>query len=219
MLLSLSIIDSTDNPPIIDPSEKFCKIGAGESCATYNEVVAKITMQLLSVQKRTDSTCGEADSPGKQPYAKVHFYIKEQGSSTWDLKQSLSLIVSCKTFSHGFSYHCICYGGEKSGIWYYHLKQGDEIKITAQVYEARTFWGPLANLRSRVSIASLSDIRVGPPKQFVCSDAKILYYYNPNTTGLMSVYDTFSPTLGKYLFPIEQSTVFAVDGFPMSIID
>ena len=213
IILSINKIDNTDNPPDEYPVEDFCKIGSAESCGTDNEVVAKITMDLLSVERITDGSCSITVSP----YLKSHFYIKESGSSAWDLKESLDLTIGCWTI-HQFSPFgpdCKCAAGSKSGEWYYHLKQGDEIKITAQVWEP-AFFGPLANLRAKVSVGALGDIRPNPAQGFAYSDAEILYYYDPNTTGLMNIYNTPEES-GQYLFPIEQSTVFSVDGFPIFI--
>ena len=202
-IMRLYVANSTDDPPAENPVEDFRVV-------INEEAVVKIASSLLSVERITDGSCSIAVSP----YLKSHFYIKESGSSAWDLKESLDLTIGCWTI-HQFSPFgpdCKCGASSKLAIWYYHLKQGDEIKITTQVWENNNREGNYANLISEVSGYNLTFKRQIANYVFTDSGHNVLHYFDKNTTEKMN------SSVEAYWIPTPASIAVTADDAPITII-
>ena len=174
-----------------------------------DEAVTKITMNAVSVYKsRESSSCGFP-----APYIKSYFYIKEAGGTEWGVaRESLEFTPYCYVYYGFFDNYCRCVAGSKSGEWYYHLKQGDEIKITTQVFEGSVFGDIISNLNSSVLAENLTFNR--EITEYVsCEEGKdILYYLDANATGEMwKVRERYSPEN-----PLLMTTT--ADGIPIGLI-
>jgi hypothetical protein len=92
----------------------------------------------------------------------------------------------------------------KSGTWYYHVKQGDVVKITT----SRSNYSGYC--RGSASVYNLTFRR--EIVDYVSSDGIILYYYDVNSTGKMGkVFQRFEPTV-----PV--SMAVTADGIPIKIV-
>ena len=177
------------------------------------EAVVKIAVNATSVQKYTNSPFCDSVAP----YIKSHFYIKRLGETEWgEAEETLELTANCWEYVPPFTWmdrQCRCEAGSKSEIWYYHLKQGDEIKITTQVWEgSRPLGGSFANLTSEVIGYNLTFKRQIVNYVFTDSGHNVLYYFDKNTTGGMN------SSVEAYWIPTPASTAVTADNAPITII-